>query len=828
MDGRSSNGKNGHPPSADDAAAGAYERAAQGAASPVAAESPLGLHESGYLHASGAARYVDDLPPPHGQLVGLAVTSPHAHARILRRCAGRAPEVPGVAAILFAGDIPGHNQVGPVLHDEPLLAEDEVHTEGQAVALVVGESYAACRHAAQLIEIDYQPLPALLDVKDAIARGSFQGEPHFMRRGTDAERAQAFAGAALVLEGEYENGGQEHFYLESQAALVVPGEDRTYQVSSSTQHPSEVQAKVAEVLGLPRRQVAVEVPRMGGGFGGKETQAAPVAAMAALGAWRTRRPVKVWLNRDQDMVQTGKRHPFHTRYRAAFDAQGNLLALEARVVANGGWSMDLSRSILDRALFHLDNCYYVPLLHFEGRVARTNLCSMTAFRGFGGPQGMLVIEEIMERAAERLALDPVEVRRRNFYGAAPRNMTPYHQEVEDFRGHRLFDELVVSAELARRRVEVARFNQDSPHSKRGLGVVPVKFGISFTATFLNQAGALVLIYADGSVQLSHGGTEMGQGLHTKMLNVCAHELGVPVEHIRVMNTATDRVPNTSATAASSGSDLNGQAVKQACEILRERLRPVAARLLAVPEELAARLRFARGQVVLAASDAPDGQERKVAFAEVTQAAYMAQVQLFAAGYYRTPGIAYDARQGRGRPFYYFAYGAAVTEVEVSGLTGEHRVLRVDILHDVGTSLAPSIDRGQIEGGYIQGLGWLTSEELRWSHDGRLLTHSPSTYKIPAIGDAPLDFRVGLLERAPQEGVIHGSKAVGEPPLMLAISALTALRHAVTAFAAAGSRPDVDLQPPATPEAILRAIDRAQQHATISPSAPSPDPLSLAK
>jgi xanthine dehydrogenase large subunit len=666
------------------------------------------------------------------------------------------------------------------------------------VAVVIAESYAIARKAAALVEIEYAPRAPLLTVQDAIAANSFLGEPHVMARG---DVKAALAGAALKLSGELANGGQDHFYLETQASLVLPQEGGALRILSSTQHPSEVQTIVSEVLGIGRHQIVVEVPRMGGGFGGKETQAAPFAAMAALAAVKTGRPVKLWLNRDQDMAQTGKRHPFWSRFEAGFSRDGRLEALEVETFANGGFSSDLSQAILDRALFHMDSSFYVPNLRFTGRIVKTNLPSNTAFRGFGGPQGMLVMEEVVNRAAEKLGMDPAEVRRRNFYGDAPRNETPYGQPVTECRLERVDSELIAKSDYAKRRAEIDVFNQSSRWTKRGLGYQTVKFGISFTASFLNQAGAYLVVYADGSVQLNHGGTEMGQGLHTKMLAVCAHGLGVPLSRIRVMTTATDKVPNTSATAASSGADLNGQAVKDACDTLIARLRPVAATLLEVAEADADGIVFEDGRVF-----SPDGG-RSVPFAQVTGAAYLAQVPMAATGYYRTPDIRYDRAAGRGKPFHYFAYGAAVTEVEVSGLTGEHRVRRVDILHDVGSSLVPSIDRGQIEGGYIQGLGWLTCEEVLFDGKGRLLTHSPDTYKIPAIGEAPEDFRVALLERAPQSNTIHGSKAVGEPPFMLAISAVTALRHAIGGFGPKGHV--VDLAIPATPEAILWAVEDAR-------------------
>jgi xanthine dehydrogenase large subunit len=633
-----------------------------------------------------------------------------------------------------------------------------------------------------------------------VEAGSFLSEPHTIRRG---EPDAALAAAPVRLSGDCMTGAQDHFYLETQVSLAVPGEDEAVHLWCSTQHPSEVQAIVAGVLGVGRHQVVVEVPRMGGGFGGKETQAAPFAALAALGARVTGRPVKVWLNRDQDMVSTGKRHPFWGRYDAGFDSEGRLLALKVELISDGGWSSDLSRAILDRALFHLDNAYFVPALSFTGQVARTNLPSNTAFRGFGGPQGMFVMEEVLNRAAERLGLDPTVVRERNYYKDAPANVTHYGQVVEGNRLQRIHAELMASSDYARRRAEIDAFNASSRWTKRGIGFQPVKFGISFTTSFLNQAGALVVVYTDGTVQLNHGGTEMGQGLHTKMRAVCAHELGVAPERVRVMHTATDKVPNTSATAASSGSDLNGQAVKQACEVIRERLRPVAARLLKLERGGEAdALVFTGGRVFLHSHP-----ERSVSFTEVVHAAYLAQVSLSATGYYRTPDISYDRVAGRGKPFHYYAFGAAVVEVEVSGLTGEHRVRRVDILHDVGTSLVPSIDKGQVEGGFIQGLGWLTCEEVLFDAKGRLLTHSPDTYKIPAVGDAPEDFRVSLLERAPQDSTIHGSKAVGEPPFMLAIGAVTALRQAISAFGP--PRTPVELASPATPEAILRAVEQAR-------------------
>jgi xanthine dehydrogenase large subunit len=769
--------------------------------SPVHAPS---LHESGLKHTSGEALYVDDLPTPPGTLVGHIIASPHAHARLLRRDAAKALALPGVHAVLFAQDIPGENDVCPIkgVHDEPLLATDEVHCVGQTVALIVAESAALGRQAAALVELEYEVLPAVLTLREAIEKGSYiahpmDPHPHKIRRG---EPESALIASPVRVQGECMTGGQDHFYLETHVALAVLEEDGAVHLWSSTQHPSEVQEKVADVLGLARHLVKVEVPRMGGGFGGKETQAAGFAALAALGATVTRRPVKVWLNRDQDMERTGKRHPFWARYDAGFNAQGQLLALKVELVSDGGWSNDLSHAILDRALFHLDNAYYLPNVEAVGRVARTNYPSNTAFRGFGGPQGMYVMEEVLNRAAEKLGLDPAEVRRINLYRDTPEDRTHYDQRVENNRLPRIHTELMASSGYAKRRAEIEAFNASSRWTKRGIGYQPVKFGISFTTSFLNQAGALVVIYADGSVQLNHGGTEMGQGLHTKMRAVCAHELGIPVERVRVMNTATDKVPNTSATAASSGADLNGFAVKAACDTLRERLLPVVAKLLQT--ESAEGIEFAGGQVFHRARP-----QRVLAFHEVTQAAYLGQVSLSATGYYRTPDIGYDRVTGKGKPFHYYAFGGAVVEVEVSGLTGEHRVRRVDILHDVGSSLVPTIDVGQVEGGFIQGVGWLTCEEVLFNAKGQLLTHSPDTYKIPALGDTPEEFHVALLERAPQDNTIHGSKAVGEPPFMLAIGVVTALRHAIAGFGS--PRTEIQLASPATPEAILRAVEAAR-------------------
>ena len=657
--------------------------------------------------------------------------------------------------------------------------------------MVVAETLTQCRAAVAAIEVDIESSASLLDIPSAIAAQSFHTTPHTIARG---DLNEAFNRAVHVVEGEVSTGGQDRFYLETHAALVQPLEDGCYRVYSSTQHPSEVQACVAEVLGLGRHQVVCEVPRLGGGFGGKESQASQIAAMAALGSYYTGRGVKMWLNRDSDMIMTGKRHPFFSRYRAGFDDSGVLIAFDVDIFSDGGWTIDLSDPVMDRALFHLDNAYFIPNLRFTGLVCRTNLPSNTAFRGFGGPQGMVVVEEAINRYAERMSVDPAEIRQRNFYGDSPRDRTPYGQQVTENRLSRIWTELMDSSEYRDRRRAIDAFNRESKWVKRGIAFQPVKFGISFTKSILNQAGALVLVYADGTVQLNHGGTEMGQGLHTKMRAVCAHELGVDLERVRVMHTATDKVPNTSATAASSGSDLNGAAVQRACQEVAGRMAKVAAENLQIPIEA---VRFQDGKV---------GSESgpSMRFEELANQCWLQQVSLSATGYYATPGIVYDRDAGKGTPFYYFAYGGAVAEVEVHGLTGEHRLLRVDILHDVGNPLVPTIDVGQVEGAFVQGQGWLTCEEVCFGSDGRLLTHSPSTYKIPSAGDIAEDFRTHLLKHAPNDKVVGGSKAVGEPPFMLAIGVVTALRHAIGGFGTGET--EIHLGIPCTPEAILRAIE----------------------
>jgi xanthine dehydrogenase large subunit len=756
-------------------------------------------HESADLHVTGLALYTDDLVNRHpGVLHAYPVQAPHTHARIVALRTEPALEVPGVVRVLTAADVPGVNDAG-VKHDEPLFPP-VVCFRGHAVCWVLGESLEAARIGATKVEVEYEPLPSLVEVTEAIAAGSYQGARPTVRRG---ETEAQWDKCAHVFEGEFEFAGQEHFYLETHAALALVDENGQIFVQSSTQHPSETQEIVAHVLGLSSHEVTVQCLRMGGGFGGKEMQPHGFAAIAALGATLTGRPVRLRLTRTMDMTMSGKRHGFHSVWKVGFDADGKLRALEATLTADGGWSLDLSEPVLARALCHIDNAYWVPHIEVHGRIARTNKTSQTAFRGFGGPQGMLVMEDILGRCAPALGISARELRRRNFYQAG--HSTPYGQPVRHpERLERVWTQVTDGGEVDRRLAGIAAFNAANEHTKRALAITPVKFGISFNLTAFNQAGALVHVYKDGSVLINHGGTEMGQGLHTKMLQVAATALGVPLSAVRLAPTRTDKVPNTSATAASSGADLNGGAVKNACDQIRVRLADVAAGELGVhPDDV----RFADGLV----SGLAD-KDRTLTFAELVHLAYYRRVQLWAAGFYRTAGLHWDAKRMHGEPFKYFAYGAAASEVEVDGFTGAYRLRRVDIVHDVGDSLSPLVDLGQVEGGFVQGAGWLTLEDLRWDTSdrdsrGRLSTQAASTYKLPSFSEMPTDFRVTLLERAAEDGAVYGSKAVGEPPLMLAFSVREALREAVAAFGPPGHC--VDLGCPATPEAVFWAVEAAR-------------------
>ncbi|GEM86723.1 xanthine dehydrogenase molybdopterin binding subunit [Meiothermus granaticius] len=764
-------------------------------------------HESAREHVTGRALYTDDLLQRYPHLLhAWPVQLPQAHARILELKVSGAYRVPGVVKVLTAADVPGVND-SHTHQDEPLFPSEGMFF-GQAVAWVLAESEEAARLGAAQVKVEFEPLPAILTIKEAIAQGSFQGSRLQARRG---EVERGLQEAPLRLEGELEIGGQEHFYLETQASLAYLDEAGGVVVHSSTQHPSETQQVVAQVLGLPRNRVVVQCLRMGGGFGGKETQANPYAAVAALGAWLTGRPVRVRLNRSQDITLSGKRHPFYARWKVGFTPEGQLLALKMELYADGGWSLDLSEAVLARAVCHSDNAYFIPHMEVIGRVCKTHKTSQTAFRGFGGPQGMVFIEEVLDRVARTLGLPPEVVRERNFYGATETKLDPetltthYGQFVKDWeRMHQIWHELKLSSDFAQRRAEIAAFNATHPHLKRGLAITPVKFGISFNLTAFNQAGALVLIYQDGSVQVNHGGTEMGQGLHTKMLQIAAQTLGVPLERVRLMPTRTDKIPNTSATAASSGADLNGGAVLEACQKLKARLAGIAAQEFGVnPADIV----FEGGQVWSIWNPT-----QAVPYTQIVQKAYAQRVQLFADGFYRTPGLHWDKSRMWGKPFHYFAFGAAVAEVEVEDFTGAYRVRRVDLLHDVGDSLSPLVDLGQVEGGFIQGMGWLTLEELRWDAQGQVATRSASTYKLPSFSELPEVFKVRLLPKATEPGVVYGSKAVGEPPLMLALSVREALREAVGAFGEGGV---VELASPATPEAVFWAIERVREKMLIS-------------
>ncbi|PNU06329.1 xanthine dehydrogenase molybdopterin binding subunit [Novosphingobium guangzhouense] len=750
---------------------------------------PSHPHDSARLHVAGEARYADDLTEPADMLHLAFGQSSEARARIVSMDLSKVLASPGVVAVYTAADIPGANDVSPFAGDDRLLADGEVLCHGQAVFLVAATSQRAARIAARLGQIEYEPLPAAVTVAQAQAAGSHIEPAQRMARG---DAAAALAASPHRLSGRFAMGGQDHFYLEGQVSVATPGEDGQVHVLCSTQHPSEVQHLVAHMLHVSSADVTVEVRRMGGAFGGKETQAALFAAAAALVASKTGRPAKFRCDRDDDMVMTGKRHPFEIAYQVGFDDAGHLLALSLHLASACGATVDLSPAINDRAMFHSDNCYFLPDVEVVSERLKTNTVSATAFRGFGGPQGMLAIERVIDDVAMALGLDPLDVRVANLYGPG-RETTPYAMTVADNVAPQIIARLRQTARYDERARAVEAFNAANPVLKKGIALTPVKFGISFTTTHLNQAGALVHVYADGSIQVNHGGTEMGQGLYTKVARVVADVFAVPMETIRITATRTDKVPNTSATAASSGADLNGMAAHNAAMTIRDRLTTFLARTYGLEEGA---VHFTPGGVIVGAETLDFGQ--------VARKAHIGRISLSSTGYYATPGIEYDRSVFKGRPFYYFAYGAAVSEVVIDTLTGEHKVLAVDIIHDVGRSLNPVIDKGQIEGGFIQGQGWLTTEELVWDGKGRLLTHSPATYKIPTASDRPKHFTVTLWDGENVEPTINRSKAVGEPPFMLAISVFSALNRAVAA-----TMPDKRALPPldapCTPEHILKAI-----------------------
>jgi len=766
---------------------------------PTPAHSARGLaghsvkHDSAWKHVSGQARYIDDLPTPERLLHAAVGHSKQAHARILSMDLEAVRQYPGVKVVITAKDVPGRLDIGPVFPGDPVLADDIVEYIGQPIFAVAATSHEAARKAARLAKVEYEPLDAVITVEQALDKQLFVRPSHTQQRG---KPDQALSAAPHRLAGEQHVGGQEHFYLESQACLVEPTEDHGMFVHTSSQHPSEVQKLVAEVLGLPIHEVQAEVRRMGGGFGGKETQAAPLACVAALLANATNQPVKYRLSRPDDMIQTGKRHDFFNTYDIGFDNDGLIQGADIMVAGRCGYSPDLSDAIVDRAMFHADNAYYLDQARVTGHRCKTHTVSNTAFRGFGGPQGMMIIEQAMDDIARHLDRDPLDIRKLNLYRPG-RDITHYGQTVEQHVLPELMKQLETSSDYRQRRAQITAFNRSSPVLKRGLALTPVKFGISFTAKHLNQAGALVHIYTDGSIQVNHGGTEMGQGLYIKVAQVVASAFQVDLERIKVSATRTDKIPNTSPTAASSGSDLNGMAALDACEKILSGLVDFAAKhWSASPEQVS----FCDNQVVVAGLPMP--------WETFIQTAYMNRIPLWSSGFYATPKIHYDPETGTGRPFLYYANGAACSEVVVDTLTGEYRVLRTDILHDVGRSLNPEIDIGQIEGGFVQGMGWLTTEELVYSAEGQLMTTGPATYKIPAVSDCPPDFRVALLEQSPnREATVFHSKAVGEPPLMLGIAVWSALRDAVASVTDYRFSPPLDT--PATPERVLAAVTVSQ-------------------
>lgn len=787
-------------------------------------------HDAAELHVTGAARYVDDIPVPGNTLHLAFGLSQTAAGRITKMDLDAVRQAPGVVAVLTAEDLPFDADCSPSNHDEPLLAAGTVHYVGQPLFLVVATSHLAARRAARLGNVEIAAVKPVLSIAEALAANTrFEDGPRIYQKG---EPDAVLPKAAHRLSGSIDIGGQEHFYLEGQAALALPQDDGDMVIHSSTQHPTEIQHKVAHAIGKPMHAVRVETRRMGGGFGGKESQGNALAIACALAARHSGRPCKMRYDRDDDMIVTGKRHDFRIDYDVGFADAGGIVALDFTQYARCGWAMDLSLPVADRAMLHADNAYHLDHIRITSHRLRTNTQSATAFRGFGGPQGMVGIEKVMDHIAHARGLDPLAVRRVNYYadhvapppevetgsaavtaspaedntsrGAQPVpaatppappegvQTTPYHQPVTDCVINALTDRLAKSCDYVARRGAIAAWNADQPILKRGIALTPVKFGISFTLTHLNQAGALVHVYQDGSIHLNHGGTEMGQGLFQKVAQVAASRFGVPLEAVKITATDTGKVPNTSATAASSGSDLNGMAVQNACDEIRERIRAHLAERYQTTE-----ISFAEGKVRA-------GGEQ-ISFAEAAASAYQARVSLSATGFYKTPDIEWDRIRGRGRPFYYFAYGAACTEVVIDRLTGENRILRTDILHDAGASLNPAIDIGQIEGGYVQGAGWLTTEELVWDDHGALKTHAPSTYKIPACGDRPDVFNVALWDQPNPARTVYRSKAVGEPPLMLGISALMALSDAVGACGPAYG----DLQAPATAEQVLAAVERTR-------------------
>ncbi|WP_432474204.1 xanthine dehydrogenase molybdopterin binding subunit [Amphritea sp. HPY] len=752
-------------------------------------------HESAAKQVSGEAVYIDDRLEFPNQLHVYARMSERAHARITKLDVSPCYDFPGVAIAITAKDVPGQLDIGAVLPGDPLLADGKVEFFGQPVLAVAANDLETARKAAMAAIVEYEDLEAIISVEEALEKEHFVSEPHTHQRG---DSQTALANALHKVKGSVHIGGQEHFYLETQIASVVPTEDSGMIVYVSSQNPTEVQKLVAEVLGVSFNKIQIDMRRMGGGFGGKETQAAGPACIAAVIAHHTGRPTKMRLPRMEDMMMTGKRHPFFNQYEVGYDDNGRITGCEMKLAGDCGYSPDLSNSIIDRAMFHSDNSYYLGDATITGYRCKTNIASNTAYRGFGGPQGLIMPEIILDDIARSLGKDPLDVRKANFYGEEGRDTTHYYQKVEDNVLPELIAELEESSEYQKRREEIKAFNASSPILKKGLAMTPVKFGISFTATFLNQAGALIHIYTDGSIHLNHGGTEMGQGLNTKVAQIVAEEFQVDFDTIHITATDTDKVPNTSPTAASSGADLNGKAAQNAAQTIKQRLVEFAARYFNVTDEDVV---FRNNHLVI--------RDQVMPFAEFIELAYFNQISLSSTGFYRTPKIYYDRDQARGRPFYYYAYGAACSEVVIDTLTGEYKILRADVLHDVGASLNPALDIGQVEGAFVQGAGWLTSEELVWNDQGRLMTSGPASYKIPAVADMPIDFRVKLVEnRKNPEDTVFNSKAVGEPPFMLGISVFCAIKDAIASLADYRVSPAIDA--PATPERVLWAVQSVQQ------------------
>ena len=751
-------------------------------------------HESATRQVMGLARYVDDIPGPIGLAYSAVGISEIASGELVCVDLQQVKSSAGVIDVITVEDIPGHTDIAPVFEGDPILAEGTIKFHGQPIFAVLADTEQNARRAVKKARIAYREQPAVLSIDRANACKAYVRPPHTMGVGNASDAIQQ---SKNVIKGCVEIGGQEHFYLEGQVSLAVPDEQDRIQIFTSSQHPSEVQKLVAEVLGVAFNKVVVDMRRMGGGFGGKETQAAQWACLAAVLAKRNNRAVKLRLPRQTDMIVTGKRHPFKNAYQLAVSDLGLINASIIEINGNCGHSADLSDAIVDRAMFHADNAYFLGESEVFGNRCQTNQVSHTAFRGFGGPQGMMVAEDMMDKIARHTGEDPLDIRKRNLYGDKTRNTTHYGMKVEHNLLSEIIEQLEISSEYRVRRKQISRFNQQNPLIKKGLALTPVKFGISFTAKHLNQAGALLHIYTDGSMQINHGGTEMGQGLHTKIAQIVATEFGVPISSVEVTSTRTDKVPNTSPTAASSGTDLNGKAAQNACLEIKSRLAHFYAEELGyTPDEVT----FANGLVCC--------RDKHIDFVALIQKAYFARISLSATGFYKTPKIHYNRDTGQGRPFFYFAYGAAVSEVSIDTLTGEYVVDRVDILHDVGKSINPGIDIGQIEGGFIQGMGWLTSEELVWDNQGKLLSNNPATYKIPAIGDTPSVFNVELFDRENKEDSIYHSKAVGEPPFMLAISVWCAIKDAISSVN--GYKTDPELHAPATPEKVLAAINAMQE------------------